>query len=83
MTYSMAGDDLMDKNEPGKGDGEHRGVVFVMLSGVVKDCLKEVMEPAMHISGGRMFQAEEEQRPGGGSVLEPPCFPGALELLLM
>lgn len=41
MTYSMAGDDLMDKNEPGKGDGEHRGVVFVMLSGVVKDCFPE------------------------------------------
>lgn len=33
----------MDKNEAGKGDGEHREVVFVMLSGVVKDCFPKKM----------------------------------------
>ena len=33
----------MDKNEAGKGDREHRGVVFAVLSGVVKDCFPEKM----------------------------------------
>lgn len=44
---------------------------------ILNEGLKEVMEEALQITGGRMFHAGEEQRPWGGSVKSPQVPKGS------